>query len=380
MVESFLVYSILTIFMVCCGIYTAQTAPRYVGYSGIYKNQSFFSIPSVLLFLSFAFVFGCRWDVGVDYPHYLYVYLHGGGERHEMLFHWVQLLFVDFGFHYAFFFGFWAFLDIVGLFYCVKKYKFLFPFLALMLMLTSLYLSMMNTMRQHAAIAVFLISLRYIDDKKLFKYCGGILIAFLLHKSAIILIALYLIFAIRKDWFKNIKLQLLLYSVCFILQFYFSTVIEWIEAPFTWLSDSLDYDRYNMDMLLDDRWSRDKFGRNTGFGVYANILRVIPVILYSTKMKAYYKSSYFEILYSLWFIGVLLSLLFGSSIILNRIVMYFTHFSPIIYSFFLYYCFRTKKVIDYLVGCIIVLIFIALFVNIVTNPISTAQYSFFWEH
>ena len=175
-------------------------------------------------------------------------------------------------------------------------------------------------------------------------------------------------------------MQLLLYSVCFILQFYFSTVIEWIEAPFTWLSDSLDYDRYNMDMLLDDRWSRDKFGRNTGFGVYANILRVIPVILYSTKMKAYYKSSYFEILYSLWFIGVLLSLLFGSSIILNRIVMYFTHFSPIIYSFFLYYCFRTKKVIDYLVGCIIVLIFIALFVNIVTNPISTAQYSFFWEH
>ena len=135
-----------------------------------------------------------------------------------------------------------------------------------------------------------------------------------------------------------------------------------------------------MDMLLDDRWSRDKFGRNTGLGVYANILRVIPVILYSTKMKAYYKSSYFEILYSLWFIGVLLSLLFGSSIILNRIVMYFTHFSPIIYSFFLYYCFRTKKVIDYLVGCIIVLIFIALFVNIVTNPISTAQYSFFWEH
>ena len=93
MVESFLVYSILTIFMVCCGIYTAQTASRYVGYSGVYKNQSFFSIPSVLLFLSFAFVFGCRWDVGVDYPHYLYVYLHGGGERHELLFHWVQMFF-----------------------------------------------------------------------------------------------------------------------------------------------------------------------------------------------------------------------------------------------------------------------------------------------
>ena len=190
--------------MVVCGIFIARESPYSVRYGRQIVSKPFFTLPSVLLFLSFAFVFGCRWEVGVDYPHYLYRYLTGGGERHEMLFHWVQILFVDNGFHFAFFFAFWALLDIVGLFYCVKKYKFLFPFLALMLMLTSLYLSMMNTMRQHAAIAVFLISLRYIDDKKLFKYCGGILIAFLLHKSAIILIALYLIFATRKDWFKNI--------------------------------------------------------------------------------------------------------------------------------------------------------------------------------
>ena len=110
MVESFLVYFILNAFMVCCGIYTAHRAPRYVEYSGRYKEQSFFSGPSVLLFLSFAFVFGCRWEVGVDYPHYLYRYLTGGGERHEMLFHSVQLFFVNLGFHFAFFFAFWAFI------------------------------------------------------------------------------------------------------------------------------------------------------------------------------------------------------------------------------------------------------------------------------
>lgn len=366
--------------MVYCGIRTANTAPRYVGYSGRYNDQSFFSIPSVLLFLCFAFVFGCRWGVGIDHLDYLNTYLLKGGERHELLFRIVEFFFRDNGFHFAFYFGFWALLDIIGLFYCVKKYKFLFPFLALMLMLTSTYLSMMNAIRQQAAMAVFLISLRYLDEKKLLKYCCGILIAFLLHKSAILLIALYPFFITRKDWFKQIRLQIILYGVCFILQFYFTTVIDWIEAPFTWLSDSLDYERYNMDMLLNDRWSRDKFGNNTGLGVYVNIVRIIPVILYSQKMKSYYKSSYFEMLYSLWFIGVMASLLFGSSIILNRVVMYFTHFTSIIYSFFFYYCFKTKKDINYFVACVIILLYFALFINMVINPLTTAQFSFFWEH
>lgn len=366
--------------MVCCGIFTALKTPRYVGYSGQYQDKSFISIPAVLLFLSFAFIFGCRWGVGVDHLDYLYGYIYGLGERHEWLFHTIQMFFVNHGFHFAFFFGFWALLDIVGLFYCVKKYQFLFPYLALMLMLTSTYLSMMNTIRQHAAIAVFLISLQYLDEKKPLKYFIGCFIAFLLHKSAIILIALYPIFLIRKDWFKSIPLQIILYCSCFILQFYFSSVIEWIEKPFTWFTNSFNYEMYNMDMLLDDRWSRDKFGRNTGFGVYANIIRIVPIILYSGEMKSYYKSSFFEILYSLWFVGVLSSLLFGSSIILHRIVMYFTHFTPIIYSFFLYYCFKTKKIMNYALGCGIVLLYIALFINVVTNPISTAQYSFFWEH
>ena len=380
MVESFLVYFILTAFMVCCGIYTARTSRSYVGYSGVYNDKSFFSLATILLLLSFAFVFGCRWDVGVDHLGYLYTYSHGGGERHELLFHLIQMFFVNNGFHFAFFFGFWAFLDIFGLFYCVKEYKFIFPFLALMLMLTSSYLSMMNTIRQHAAIAVFLISLRYIDEKKILKYFACCLVAFFLHKSAIILFAIFPLFIIKKDLFKRIPVQIILYGVCFYLQFRFSTVIELIETPFAIFADSLEYEQYNMDMLLEDRWSRDKFGRNTGAGVYANLLRILPIILYSKEMKSYYKSSYFEILYSLWFIGVLSSLLFGSSIILNRVFMYFKQFSPILYAFFLYFLFKRKRIIDLIVGCTIVLLFLALFINIVTNPISIAKFSFFWQH
>lgn len=380
LLETFAVYSLLTIIMVVCGWIIARESPYDVNNGGQLVSKPFFTLPSALLFLSFAFVFGCRWGVGVDHLSYLDSYLVGGSERHEALFGLVETFMSEHGFHYAFYFGFWALWDIVLLFYCVKDHKYLFPLLALMLMLTSNYLSMMNTMRQHAAMVVFLVSLNYISEKKPLKYLVCCLVAIALHKSAVILFVLYPILSIRNDWFKSIWLQLLLYAVCFYLQFHFTSVVEWIEKPFSWFSETMDYEYYNMDMLFSDQWSRDKFGKNTGLGPIINIVRILPVIFYSKKMKSYFDFPLFKLIYTLWFTGELMALLFGSSIILNRVVMYFTCAKPIMYSFFLYYCFKTKKIMNYALGCGIVLLYIALFINVVTNPISTAQYSFFWEH
>lgn len=366
--------------MVVCGIIIARKSPYKMSNGGQIVSKPFFSIPSVLLFLSFAFVFGCRWGVGVDHLHYLFRYQVGGSQRHELLFGWVETFLSENGFHYAFYFGFWALWDIVLLFYCVKDHKYIFPLLALMLMLTSAYLSMMNTMRQQAAMVVFLVSLQYICEKKLVKYLICCLLAVSLHKSAAILFVLYPILSIRNDWFKRVWLQLLLFAACFYLQFHFESVAEWIEKPFTWFSESLDYEQYNMDMLFSDRWSRDKFGRNTGLGPIISIIRVLPVIFYSKEMKSYFDFPLFKLIYTLWFAGELMTLLFGSSIILNRIVMYFTCVRPIMYSFFLYYCFNSKKQLNTFLGVGMILLFVALFINIVTNPMSTAQFTFFWQH
>ena len=379
--DSFVVYSFLTIFMVVCGSIIAHESPYCGRYGSRVASEPFFTIPSVLLFFSFAFVFGCRWGVGVDYFDYLERYLDGGSEYHEMLYGLVESFMSKNGLHYAFYFGFWALWDIVLLFYCVKDQKYIFPFLALMLMLTSTYLSMMNTVRQHAAIAVFLVSLRFIYEKKLVKYVVCCLFAMTLHKSAVVMFALYPILSLNNDWFKSILLQLLLFAVCFYLQFYFESVVEWIERPFMWFSETMDYDKkYHVDMLFNDRWSRDRFGRNTGLGPIINFIRIVPIILYSRRMKSYYNYPLFNLIYTLWFIGELTTLLFGSSIILNRIVMYFSNVKPIMYSFFLYYCFKSKNIQNRLLGAAIILLYMALFINIVTNPMSTAIFSFFWQH
>ena len=169
-------------------------------------------------------------------------------------------------------------------------------------MLTSTYLSMMNTVRQHAAIAVFLVSLRFIYEKKLVKYVVCCLFAMTLHKSAVVMFALYPILSLNNDWFKSILLQLLLFAVCFYLQFYFESVVEWIERPFMWFSETMDYDKkYHVDMLFNDRWSRDRFGRNTGLGPIINFIRIVPIILYSRRMKSYYNYPLFNLIYTLWF-------------------------------------------------------------------------------
>ena len=377
LLETIVVYSFLTIFMVVCGSIIAHESPYSVEYGRQIVSKPFISLPSVLLFLSFAIVFGCRWDVGVDHLRYFYHYISGGSERYELMFGQVESFMIKCGFHFAFFFGFWALWDIVLLFYCVKDHKYIFPFLALMLMLTSTYLSMMNTMRQHVAMALFLVSLHFIDKKKLVKYLVCCLFASMFHRSAVILIVLYPIITIKNDWFKRIWLQLLLYAVCYYLQFHFESVVEMIDRPFMWFTESFEYDQYNVDMLFNDNWSRDKFGRNTGWGPIINAIRVLPIILYSKKLKSYFDFSLFKIIFTLWFVGELMALLFGSSIILNRVVMYFTHVKPIMYSFFLYYCFKSKNKYNTILGLAMILLYMALFINVLMN---TTPFSFFWQN
>ena len=60
--------------------------------------------------------------------------------------------------------------------------------------------------------------------------------------------------------------------------------------------------------------------------------------------------------------------------------MYFTYTQPIIYAFFLHFCFSKKSAENTIAGVLIILLFLAKFINIVINPISTAQFSFFWQH
>ena len=382
MLESLLIYSLLALCMTLCGIVAAQRSPRYVGKSGIYKDRGTFFTPEIIvLLLAFAFVFGCRWGVGRDFFRYMLSYSGDIPERWDFLFQNISGIIKSVGSHFSVFFGFWAFFDVFLLYYAVRKYKFIFPYLAFFLIFGSFYLQLMNAIRQEAAAAVFLISIYFVDKKKIVGFIICCVIAVMLHRLSMILFIAYPLLRLGRNWFNKIPVQLLLYAFAVFIHFNGDILIRWIEIPFEWLTGAMDYERYSYEILLDAEWdNRNRFGNNTGLGIIANMLKNIPIFLLSNQLKRFYKSSYFNLLYVVFFVSVLSSLLFSNSIILNRINYFLGYFQVIMASFYAYYCFNAKKRKLFVLGLLIMSIQIPLFINIISNSASTAQYSFFWEN
>ena len=380
MLESLIVYSILFFVMFACGITAAGREKKYIPGSGISNKQSHFWYPEmIVLLLSFAFVFGCRWGVGQDFFGYLDDYTGTVPARFELMFQVIMSTLKKLGAHYSVFFGIIAFIDIVLLYYADHNYKFIYPYIAFFLIFGSYYLPMMNAMRQLVAAQIFMVSIHYIDQKKLFHYIVCVIVALLFHHLSLILFVVYPILRWKDDWFKGIPIQLLLYAIAIFLLFNNDLFIDIIEKPFEGITGLLDYERYSYDLLDEDRMNRNKFGNNSGLGIWVNMFKTIPIILLSKDFKAFYKSSYFNMLYSLYFVSILLSLILGGSIILNRLTYFFVNFQILVYSLFVYYCFVSKKAVLQVVGILLMLIHIPLFINIISNPNSTAQFLFFWQ-
>ncbi len=383
MLESFVIYIFLFAVMAICGGVAANREPTYIGNSGIYIKNNFFLQPEVLVIIvSFTFVFGCRYGVGVDYFHYLNAYENNTDERFEFLFKTISDFLRNNNLHYAVFFSVWAFLQITLLYYAFRNQRFLFPLLAFFLIIGYSYMSWMNIIRQELAAGVFLVSLKYLNEKKLLKYLLCVLVAYGFHRSSIVLVVFYPLFLWKTDLFRRINTQLVLYVIALIISLLFSTwIVETIERPFEIFTDFFGYENYSYSFLESESLnSRSQFQTNTGFGIYITVFKTIPIILLSRRMKDYYNSSFFEIVYSLWFIRIISAFLVGDSIILNRPFAFLSNFNMIIYSYFVYYCFKSRKQLLSIFGIAYMLVFVVVFFYIVSNgDINTSKFLFFWQ-
>lgn len=381
MLESIIIYVLLYLIMVICCINERNAASKYIEGSGIFqKNKHFFSGNMIVLSLSFAFVFGCRWGVGRDYFRYLDSYLYETPGRFEYIFYTITNSLKTIDAHYSIYFGILALIDIALLYYAARDYRFIFPYIAFFLIFGYHFLAMMNAIRQSIAALIFMVSIKYIDEKNIGRYALCVVAAVLFHKLSILLFVFYPLLRMRNDWFQSIQFQLILYVVAIILSFNYDFMLKWVERPFEFLVNILDYDNYQYDTLFEDRFDRTNLGRNTGLGIWANMLRTIPIIVLSGEMKRYYNSNRFNMIYTLYFLGVLLTLMFGRSIILNRFSLFLQFFTIYIYGFFVYFCFEKRNAWYQILAIMLVFIHIPLFLNIVSNPRAMAQYSFFWEN
>lgn len=387
MLQSVLVYCLLALLMIVCGFIAARRECLYY-YQVDKLNTSLRTRPLGFLhceiwlpILFFAIIFGCRYNVGVDYPHYLEDYLYGFDREYEFLFRIISQGMASAGIHYAFYFTLWAFIQIFLLYYTFRNYRFLFPYLAFFLIFGSYYLSMMNIIRQQLAACIFLFSIQYIEKKQTLKYYLCVLLAFCFHKSAVLLIPIYPLFVWKKDWFANLKIQLLLYCIAFYLSFKYDLVVNLFSGAFNLFSSSVGYENYMEGILYNETLNdMTKFGNNTGLGIYVSVFLSLPIIIYSKKLKSFYNSNFFLIFYSLWFVRIMADFMVGDSIVLNRPFVYVYDVKIFILACFVYYCFATKKIFNYLLGWSFIILHILLFMNILSNgEVNTSKFLFFWQ-
>lgn len=380
MLQSVIVYTSLAVVMILCGIMAGNRELRCENSLTNYR-LSFLHFETLFPLFIFAAIFGCRYNVGVDYPAYLEGYLYGHERDIEFLFSLVTKGMSGLGIHYALYFALWAFIEVFLLFYTFRNQRFLFPYIAFFLIFGSYYLSMMNIIRQQLAACIFLYSLQYIDNRNWLKYYLCVLFAFFFHKSALLLLIVYPLFSQKKDWFPTRKNQFLLYLIAVYLSMNYDLVVKLMSAPFSLFTSALGYENYLEGILYNEKLnSVAQFGNNTGLGIYIQIYLSFVIIWYSNRLKEYYNDSFFLILYSLWFIRILADFVVGESIILNRPFVYVYNLKIVMLAYFVVFCFRTKQKIPLLTASSVVLIHLLLFLNILSNgEINTSEFNFFWQ-
>lgn len=285
-----------------------------------------------------------RYDVGVDHLEYLQGYLdknHVG--NNEPLF----FLFAEIGWklnwHYVLYFGVIAFTQVLFFFYAFKNERYLYPLLVFFLFTNGDFQFLTNGIRQALAMCIWIFSIKYIEDKKFWKYLIWCIVATLIHKSAIVLIVFYPILSNGRDYFKSISLQLVLLGSTFVLKEMFSVVISYIEPLINTYTNILGSEIYGSSYDIEGLMKSFKENEGTGLVYLFRIILNVTIILYNERLKTFYNSKRFNIVYFFFFIGLISMYIFPLGYIsLTRPFRYFYIFQIIMYAYFLYYLLKTK--------------------------------------
>ena len=289
----------------------------------------------VLMIFLFALVFGLRYNVGIDYDSYKGIYEDQDVERLEFIFKNITIFLHESGFHVAFYFALWAFVQIFFLLKSFRTEKYIYPALIFVLFTGQYFLLWMNVIRQDIAACIFIYSIVFIVNRNFFKYLLCIILAFGFHKTAIILILLYPIFQYKKNIFNNIYIQFVLFVISVYIGLKTNVVINTIETLFEPFVLLFEYELYSSMGVTD---TVQEVGLN--LVVISGLLIDVFLILYSKKMKDYYNNNKFLCCYDIYFGGMCANLIFAKSYILLRPIRYFRFFKMIISAYLLYYLYK----------------------------------------
>ncbi len=378
MFQTLTVYLSLLFVMMFCGIYAHRRIALHPDHS-----FSFWHFEILFPIICFSGIFGMRWGVGRDYFSYLDIYndsLGGFDNPHELLFAWITNSFASLHVHYVMYFAFISFIQISLLYYAFRNCSIIYPFLAFVLIISCRFMGFMNVIRQELAVCIFIYSLQFVLKKNVWKYYLSILIAFLFHKSAILLILIYPIYQIRPNYFRNIPFQmLLLFFMLFLMR---SGSIIGGLGNMEGVILLFGYDHYYYQFGLGGEDLIDNAEKGVGF--FITLAVNILIIINSNKIKLYFAKTFplIGILYDLYFIGVLTKYLTSGSIVLARPFLYFTGVSFLFQAFGFCYFYYTggNQVRNRLFFMVLALLLVFTFVGTAYRmQDNTMLFTFFWQ-
>lgn len=345
MIQSIIIYSVLFAIMLLFAIIDAKRRLRTQSGFSQDQSQSIWKTQILIPVILFSVVFGMRYDVGTDHLTYLYKYVNEiKTERYEPLFGLLTEICQKLDLHYAVYFSILAFIQVFFFYYTFKDERYLFPFLIFFFFTTEAWMPWMNIIRQSVATCIWIYSLKFIEKNKVWKYTLYVFIAFCFHRSAIILLLFYPILKSGRDYFKSIPLQFFLLAIVFIVNKYFSNIVLNLESlvkVYSSILGSSSYsDSYDTDKLLENFTENEGTGLAFSFKLLVNLV----VVLYSDKLKRFYNTKRFNIIYFFFFIGLLTLYVFPpGAISISRPFRFFYTFTMIMYGYFGFFLYYTRK-------------------------------------
>ena len=328
------------------------------------NKQVWTTLPFYLLMVTFSFIVGTRYNVGMDYPQYQEIIELGESHYYYESMEFMNRLLVDvtgsLGLKFYWWFVFMAFAQIFFIAIAVKdKYRKVFPWIILCFFMfnMSFYL---NGVRQAAALSCFVCACSFIKDRKLYHYLVAILIGFMFHKSIIIWLPMYWI--VNKEFLKDIKAQyIIFFCSIIILPILINKIVE-IAMPILF---AIGFE--NQATMVTEMQEGD-ISIGSGLGVMLRYLRWTIIIAYYNKLKGFIGKESFVPLYNLFFIGIILDAATMNIIFLNRMIMYGSILEIFIFAALLYYMAKTKNQMDRI---IIFILLIPNFILYIILPLTT---------
>ncbi len=206
MIQSLVVYTGTAILMALLGWHVNRREQRLMASGG--AELPFLSweiITAILIYIALSSVrWLTSWDYNMYYSYYISMQSLGdfSRENFEPGFELVTRAMAEAGLHYAFYFGLWAALHIVLLYYALRHRKALLPWIALCIFMGPYYVQWMSTLRQAVVECMFILMVELIVNRKFWWYLLLVLVATSIHKMSVLLLPLYVVplVPVRRSW------------------------------------------------------------------------------------------------------------------------------------------------------------------------------------